>query len=135
MTDTKTRIKQEFMDRYAQWLSDRFDLNDHDYGWKYGWQKSEKLLNLKDNLQAVIFFQKYIFSGRYLPAWEKEGYDRKEIWRLSREGFLSNKEYSDWEARATGRTSFYYISQNTAKMIYKEMKQNAGQQSEARLDA
>ena len=120
--EAKERICREFLDTYREWFSDRLDLTDMEYGRKYGWQKSERLMSLKDNLQAVTFFQQYIFTGRWLPAWEKAGYDRRVIWELSNEGFLSYKYYSNWQARHTGRTDFYYLSQKTAKEIYKAAK-------------
>ena len=120
--EAKARIKEEFMTIYYEWLNDRNELSEKDYGMKYGWQKSDKLMNLKDNLTAVTFFQKYIFTGRWLPAWEKMGYERKAIWELNREGFLSYQMYSNWTARHTGRTDFFFISQKTAKEIYKEAK-------------
>ena len=120
--EAKEKICREFLDIYREWFADRTALSDMEYGKKYGWQKSERLMSLKDNLQAVTFFQQYIFTGRWLPAWEKAGYDRNSIWELSREGFLSYKYYSNWQARASGRTDFYYISQKTAKEIYKAAK-------------
>ena len=120
--EAKERICEEFLAAYREWLADRHELSDMEYGKKYGWQKSERLMSMKDNLQAVSFFQKYIFTGRWLPAWEKVGYDRNAIWDLHREGFLSYQMYSNWQARATGRTDFYYISQKTAKEIYKAAK-------------
>lgn len=121
-TETMERIKREYMDAYNEWLNDRFDLSDMEYGKKYGWRKSERLMNLKDGIAAIKFFQAYIFTGRYLPAWEKLGYESKEIWELHRIGFLSYKMYSNWDARASGRTDFYFLSQKTAVQIYKETK-------------
>lgn len=120
--DAKERIKKEYMDAYYEWLEDRFKLSDNEYGRKYGWGKSESVMKLKDSIKAVIVFQKYIFTGRWLPAWEKVGYNRSDIWRLHREGFLSYQMYSNWNARATNRTDFFFISQKTAKEIYKEAK-------------
>ena len=119
-TEARERISNEFMDRYRQWLKDYIELNDHDYGWKYGWQKNKNKPVLKDCIKTLMTFQQYIFSGRYLPDWEKSGYDRHVIWQLYHDRFLSNKEYSNWQARSTGRTSLYFISQATAKAIYKE---------------
>lgn len=118
--EARVRIAQEFMDKFYEWLDDLDKMPDYEYGRKYGWQKSQKAI--KDNLKGVTTFQKYIFSGRWLPQWERAGYDKSDIWELSREKFLSNVEYSNWEARQTGRTSFYFISQARAKEIYKAYK-------------
>lgn len=108
-------IKAEFMERYDEWFKDRTELNDHDYGWKYGWQKSEKLLSLKDNLTAVAMFQKYIFSAyRTTNQWKRAGYDERAIWDLCREGFLSMRDHK--------RETYRFISQKTAKEIYKEAR-------------
>lgn len=118
--DAKAKISNEFIDRYHTWLKDYDELSDHDYGWKYGWTKSKSMPVAKDCMKSVMMFQKYIFSGRWLPDWEKAGFDRKVIWQLYRDKFLSNTEYSNSHARATGHTSWYFISQATAKAIYKE---------------
>ena len=115
--EAKAKIKSEFMGRYYQWLADRFDLDDNQYGQKYGWQKSEKLMKLNDNLTAVTMFQKYIFSGKTESGWCRSGIDKREVWSLACEGWLSR---SDGNYR---RPTFYYISQQRAKEIYKEAKQ------------
>lgn len=120
--EARAKIENEFLERYHEWFEDRTALTDREYADKYGWMKSEVLMNLKDNLTAVAFFQKYIFSGRWMPAWVKAGYDRNAIWQLSNEGFLSYQMYSNYMARATGKTDFYYLSQKTAKEIYKAHK-------------
>lgn len=115
--EAKEMIKREFMSRYETWLRDRFDLDENEYGKKYGWMKSDKLMNLKDNLTAVTFFQKYIFSGKTQEGWEKSGIDRKLIWMLAgSEGWLSVQEghYK--------RPTYYYIKQQRAKEIWKEYK-------------
>ena len=119
--ESKEMICKEFMDKYREWLSDYADLNDHDYGWKYGWQKNPNIQH-KDNLKAVTYFQKYIFSGRWLPDWVKVGYDKSAIWELHNEGFLSYSYWSNWQARATGHTDFYYLSQKSAREIWKANK-------------
>ena len=109
------KISEEFMAIYKEWFEDRSKLSDDDYAHKYGWRKSEKLMNLKDNLTAVAFFHKYIFSAfRSTAGWEKAGYEKQAIWQLNREGFLSYTQ-DKWK-------SFYYISQATAKKICKERK-------------
>lgn len=115
--EAKEAIKKEFMDRYEEWMRDRFDLDDWSYGRKYGWQKSEKLMTLKDNLTAIVFFQKYIFSGKTQEGWERSGIDRKAVWALSgTEGWLSRSEGH------YRRPTFYFITQQRAKEIWKEYK-------------
>lgn len=113
-SEAKQRIKEEFMQKYYEWLNDYVNLSNHDYGWKYGWQKNGK--QYKDNQSSVIVFVKYMFSAfRTDDEWEKAGYEREVIHQLNREGFLSD---------TTRRWVRYrYISQATAKQIYKEMKQ------------
>lgn len=118
--EAKEMIKAEFIKRFYEWLDDEKNLAPYDYGRKYGWQKGEILH--KDNMKSVLTFQKYMFSGRWLPGWVKEGYDRKIIWALHHEGFLSFAEHYDWMSRQTGKTDFYFISQKTAREIYKEYK-------------
>lgn len=122
-TEARAKISEEFMSRYFEWLKDYEEMADMDYGRKYGWQRNPEI-EAKDNMKSLIRFQKYMFSGRWLQEWEKAGYDRKTIWDLNREGFLSYQMYSNWNARASGRTDFYYISQKTAKEIYKGSKRS-----------
>ena len=122
--EAKAKIKKEFIERFYQWLDDEKNLSPNDYGWKYGWQKGDVLH--QDNLKSVMTFQKYMFSGRWLPDWEKAGYDSRIIWDLNKEGFLSYQMYSNWMARNTGKTDFFFMSQKTAKEIYKEYKQKGG---------
>lgn len=115
MDEAREKIKAEFMARYNEWFADRINLSDHDYGWKYGWQKNEKLMSLKDNLTAVAMFQKYIYPVRDWEKMEKElGVSRQIIWALSREGFLSEQQRK-WKTA-------YFISQKTAKEIWKEAR-------------
>lgn len=120
--EVQTAIKKEFMERYEQWMIDRFDLNDHDYGWKYGWCKSENLMNLKDSIKAVTIFQKYIFSGKYMQTWEKEGYTRHELWELVRDGWLSEDYSCSSKAIREGKTNFIYLSQRVAKEVWREAR-------------
>lgn len=115
--ETKERICNEFMSKYREWLNDAAHMDEYDYSRKYGYKKPEA--EYKDNLKEVTLFQKYFFAGRYLPAWEKAGYDRADIYALHREGFLSYDYDSSWKARQLKKTDFYYISQKTAKEIYK----------------
>ena len=115
--DAKEAIKKEFIERYNQWLSDRTELSDQEYGKKYGWQKSERLMSLKDNLTAVAFFQKYIFCGKTVDGWERSGIDKKAIWALAgQDGWLSVNEGH------YRRPTYYYITQQRAKEIWKGEK-------------
>lgn len=120
--EARAAIKSEFMKRYDQWLFDRFALNDSDYGCKYGWCKSEGLLKLKDSIKAVTMFQKYIFSGRYLPKWVKEGYGQQELYDLVRDGWLSEDYSYSSRAIREGKTNFIYLSQRVAKEVWKEAR-------------
>lgn len=114
--EAKVKISEEFMNKFYEWLEDEKNLSDHDFGWKYGWCKPKKLH--KDNLKAVTAFQTYIFcSYRNNEQWEKAGYERRVIWELCHESFLSEK-MEKWH-------TYYYISQRTAKQIYKEYKGKA----------
>lgn len=116
--EAKEKIKAHFMEVYYEWMQDRVDLNDHDYGWKYGFQKSEKLMALKDNLTAVTYCQKYINSCYWdVDRWEKFGINRQIVWELAREGWLSEQMY--WKR---GKKTVYYLSQQKAKEIWKEAK-------------
>ena len=120
--EAKQAIKDEFIKRFYEWLDDEKNLSDNDFGRKYGWGRGENSSLHKDNLKGVACFQKYFFQGRYIQGWEKVGYDRRAIWQLNHEGFLSYQYYSNSQAKALGRTEFYYISQKTAKEIFKEWK-------------
>lgn len=115
--EARDTIKMAFMERYEQWMKDRFELDEMTYGRKYGWQKSERLMGLKDNLTAVAFFQKYIFSGKTEEGWKAEGVEPRALWALAgTEGWISRQEghYK--------RPTYYCITQQRAKEIWKEYK-------------
>lgn len=118
--EAKQKIKEEFIRRFYEWLDDEKNLSEKEFGWKYGWIM--KGVQHKDNLTGVVAFQKYGWAGRYLPAWEKEGYPKNVIWQLVREGFLSEDYSCSSRAIREGKTNFDYISQKTAKEILKEWK-------------
>ena len=120
----KEAISREFLERFREFLQDVPNGGTWDFGKKYGFTLTEKGIqdHSKDTIKNLMWFQSRVFSGRYIPDWEKAGYSRKVIWDLANQGFLSCQEYSNWNARATGRTSFYYISQKVAKEIYKSEK-------------
>lgn len=111
--EAKAIIKKEVIDRYEQWMTDRFALNDYEYGRKYGWQKSETLMSLKDSIKAVTLFQKYIFSGKTIEGWKRSGVEDKAVWALCRDGFLSVKDGNH------RRPTYYYITQDRAKEIWR----------------
>lgn len=119
--EAKSRIKEEFIARYYTWLEDEKNLTDEEFGRKYGWGRGESSPH-KDNQKTVGIFQKYFFSGRWIQAWEKAGYEKRTIWQLHDEGFLSYDYHYSSQAKALGKTEFFYISQKTAKEIYKEAK-------------
>lgn len=111
--EAKAILKKAFIDKYNEWMRDRLELDAHDYGWKYGWQKSEKLMTLKDSIGAVTMFQKYIHATRRDIELEKEfGIDRRVIWDLTKEKWLSSVQ-KEWAL-------YYFISQKTAKEIWRE---------------
>lgn len=124
--EAKKAISKEFMEKYYEFVEDvrTKPENDRDFAWKYGYVLTANIKDRfgKDNQTNLVFFQKYIFSGRWLPEWEKIGYAKEIIWQLHRDGFLSYQMYSNWNARASGKTNFYYISQKTAIEIYKDYK-------------
>lgn len=116
LEEAKVRISEEFMTAYMEWLMDEKMLPDDEYGRKYGWGKGKE--SHKDSLKSAKVFQQYFFAGRYLPGWVKAGYPSDVIWKLHDEGFLSYKLYSNWEARHTGRSDWFFIPQRTVKQIY-----------------
>lgn len=119
----RTEIAKEFIETFHEWLKDVTELTESEY-WatrKYDLRPADGA-DIKDNQKWLLWFQKNVYSGRWLPHWELAGYDKQVIWALHRDGFLSYQWYSNALARATGRTDFYYISQNTAKQIYKQYK-------------
>lgn len=108
-------IKAEFMKRYEEWLKDLADLDDHDFGWKYGWQRSERTRSLKDNLTAVGVFQQYFYPTRTYERIEKDiGIPRQIIWAIARDGWISEI--------TRDRKALYFVSQKRAKEIWREAK-------------
>lgn len=121
--EARQKISEEFIRRYYEFLSDTqtCEINDKDFGWKYGYYLTENMKKTfaKDTQKNLIWFQSHIFSGRYLPKWEKEGFNKYTIWALNHDGFLSLDESHSYRARCEGREMFYYISQATAKELRK----------------
>lgn len=127
LDEARVKIEREFIDGYYEFLEDvnTWDPEDpNGFGKKYGFVGNERFKELhgKDTQKNLLWYQGHVFTGRYLPAWEKIGYDRRFIYDLHRSGFLSYQYYSNWMARATGQTDFYYINQAIAKTIYKKYK-------------
>ena len=119
--EAKNAIKAEFISRYYEWLEDWNSLTEDDFNSKYPNGRGEDT-HLKDNQKSVRIFQKYFFQGRWIQAWESAGYEKKTIYALNDDGFLSYECYTSHHARTIGRTEFFYISQKTAKEIWKEMR-------------
>lgn len=124
------KIVNEFMYRYLDFIRDVLeydDSNSRDFAWKYGFTLTAegKQKYSKDNQKTLAFFQRRVFSGRFLPAWEKEGFNKYTIWGLHNEGLLSCDSNYSWQARQTGNTDFYYISQRTACAIRKKFEGKA----------
>ena len=118
--EAKEMIKKELMDGFHEWLRDEQEMPDFEYGKKYGWGKGA--VAHKDNFKSLNVYMEYQFGGRYLPGWVKAGYDKETIWALYHEGFLSYKNYSNWNARARGMTDWFFITQKVAREIYREYK-------------
>jgi hypothetical protein len=120
--EAKLKIATEFITKYREWLSDynNPDMSDHDFGWKYGWRRSEKAA--KDLQKSMLWFHGHIFSGKYLNQWKADGIDLETLKELNRQGFLSYDCCTSNRARMLGKVDFWYINQNTAKAIYKEYK-------------
>jgi len=118
--EAKEMISRELMDSFREWISDFDVLSDYDFARKYTYGKGKE--KPKYTFEYLKHFMDYEFGGRWLPHWIKEGYPREVIWDLHREAWLSYQEYSNWHARATGRTEWYYISQRTAREIWKAYK-------------
>lgn len=123
MEEAKAKIKAEFMDGFYEWLKDEREMSEDTYGRKYGYGKGEVLHD--DSWESLKVYREYFFGGRYLPGWERAGYTREVIRQLKGDGFLSYKEYSNWNARMRGKTDWYFISLKTAKAIYKECRRCA----------
>ena len=98
---------------YEVWMDDRTFLDDEEYAAKYGWLKSERLMKLKDNLTAVVFFQTYIFSGATEAGWGRLGVDKMAVWSLARDGWLSRREGNH------RRPTFYFLTQARMKEIWR----------------
>lgn len=118
--EAREKISLELIQAFREWLDDYKNLPDREFSKKYAFGKG--FTEKKYNFACLKVFMEYEFCGRWLQGWVKEGYPREIIWKLHREKFLSLDEYSNWEARHTGRTSFYYVSQRVAREIWKQYK-------------
>ena len=120
LSEAKEKISRELMNGFVEWIRDWDVLSDYDFGRKYYYGKRK--VKPKFNFESLKGYMNDEFNGMWLPHWVKEGYPREIIYQLHREAWLSYQEYSNWRARNTGHTDFYYISQRTAKEIWKEYK-------------
>ena len=118
--EAKERITQEFIDGFVEWLKDEAEMSDFDYGRKYGWGKGA--VRHTDNFDGFKVYMDYFFTGRYLPGWVRQGYEEEAIWGLYHEGFLSYKNYSNWDARMRNQTQWFYIGRKTARAIFNTYK-------------
>lgn len=118
IAEAKERITSEFIRRFDEWFDDLHNLPDAEYGRKYGWRKTEKVLNFKKNQAAYIYFQSYIWCGyAEWGMWLHDGYDRDTLNALTEEKFLSY-EQKKW-------IGYCFISQATAKQIYRDRRTQA----------
>jgi len=112
-------IKLEFIRRYGNWLVDQVTMENREYGRKYGWVKPETPYG--DSLKAVVYFQKNIYDGHWLQDWEKMGVEKEVLWDLTAAGEISMKQWTNRQARYSGRTDKFFFSQKKAKEIWKEI--------------
>jgi len=119
--EAREKIKQEFIEGYREWLKDEAEMPEDEYGRKYGYLKSTDIKH-EDTFESFKVYLDYFFGGRWLPGWVRQGYPKEVIWELKNEGFLSYKEYSNWNARARGKTDWFFINRKVARAIYKESK-------------
>jgi len=122
--EAKKSIAKEFISKYLEWIADynNTELTASDYGRKYGYSRSEETKTQKDTQANLVWFQANIYSGKYIGGWERVGYEKSMIYNLHQMGFLSYQYYSNYQARQTGHSDFYYINQAKAKEIYKAYK-------------
>ena len=122
--EAKKNIAKEFISKYLEWIADynNTELTVSDYGRKYGYSRSEETKTQNDTQAILVWFQANIYSGKYIGGWERAGYEKSMIYNLHQMGFLSYQYYSNYQARQTGRSDFYYINQAKAKEIYKAYK-------------
>ena len=118
--EAKEKISKELMDSFREWIRDWDEMPDFDFGQKYGWRKGQN--RPKWTFDGLKHFMDLVFGGRWLPYWVKAGYPREVIIELNREKWLSYQEYTNWMARNTGKTDWYYIPQRTAREIWKANK-------------
>ena len=107
-------ISEHFMAQFHAWLDDYYDANitDSEFGFKYGFCRNENS-KPKANLKYVAWFVNHIYN---IP-FKSLGIDQHKVIELHREGFLSRW----WEWRY--RTDHFFLSQETAKAIFRKYKQ------------
>lgn len=118
VAEAKEKITAEFIGKFYKWLHDLNELSEKEY-WDEGYN-IRPLKAMKDNQKSLIYFQSSIFSGRWITKWKQLGYDNDILLKLEAEGFLSHQHY--WNRYKHPDTDFFYISQQTAKEIYKANK-------------
>lgn len=124
IAEAKERITQEFVNKYYEFLEDVPNGGSKEFGKKYGILLTDEGIahHKKDTMKNFLWYQQNIFTGRYIHGWEEAGYSKCVIWDLYHDGFFAYTYYSNYRARSTGRSEWYYIPQRVAKEIYKANK-------------
>lgn len=118
--EAKALIAKDFIEGFTEWLKDEREMSEDEYGRKYGFGKG--MHRHDDSYKSFTIFLDDIYCGRYIQGWNKVGYESRVIYALHKEGFLSYKLYTNWDARMRHREDFYYINRKTAKTIHNQYK-------------
>ena len=114
----REKIGFEFRALFDEFCTDVHGAEDKNFGIKYGIviKPEFKEKHTKKTIANAIFFQSHVFSAyRTIEQWESCGFDRKDIWQLTRDGFLAET----MSCRFPYKT-YYYIPQKSVRTIMKE---------------
>ena len=114
--EAKDMISREFIGKFKAFLMDWDELEDREFGRKYGFLRGEK--KPRYTFDGLKSFMRHVYAGRTQKGWVAAGYEKKVIWMLRSEKWLS-----DYETKENGfRETVYYITQDTAREIWRAYK-------------
>lgn len=121
INEAKEKISKIFMDKFYEFIDDVKNTrgDEKDFAWKYGFTIRPEFVEkwTKNTMTNATKFASQVFDGGTIDFWTNNGFEKEMIWELVKEGFLS--EFTGW--RSNSKT-FYFLSQDTIKKIFKMYK-------------
>lgn len=121
INEAKEKISKIFMDKFYEFIDDVENTrgDGKDFAWKYGFTIRPEFVEkwTKNTMTNATKFASQVFNGGTIDFWTNNGFTKEMIWELVADEFLSQS--TGW--RSNSKT-FYFLSQDTIKKIFKVYK-------------